>query len=139
MPDSALNTDLNPNKTVGLKLPIGRDKLNDFSLTKTSLEQAKFNLKTLLQTYIGERPMQPTFGSRLRELCFEQQTAELPGKIEEEIRRAVSEWLDYIKIQEVETLTEEGDLNQIFVQIKYNTILNEDTMNQITLNVSGEY
>ena len=37
------------------------------------------------------------------------------------------------------TIKSEGDLNQIFVQIKYNTILNEDTMNQITLNVSGEY
>ena len=38
---SATETDLNPNKTVGLKLPLGRDKLNDFSLTKTSLEQAQ--------------------------------------------------------------------------------------------------
>tara|TARA_A100001011_G_C13962513_1_gene695891 strand:+ start:21 stop:434 length:414 start_codon:yes stop_codon:yes gene_type:complete len=136
---SATETDLNPNKTVGLKLPLGRDKLNDFSLTKTSLEQAQYNLKNLLQTYIGERPMQPEFGSRLRELCFEPQNDELPQKIETEVRRAVSEWLDYIKIQEVETLTEEGDLNQVYVQIKYNTILNPDTMAEITLNATGAY
>ena len=45
---SATETDLNPNKTVGLKLPLGRDKLNDFSLTKTSVEQAQYNLKNLL-------------------------------------------------------------------------------------------
>ena len=72
-------------------------------------------------------------------ICFEPMNDELPGKIETEVRRAVSEWLDYIKIQEVETLTEEGDLNQVYVQIKYNTILNPDTMAEITLNATGAY
>jgi|TARA_R100001163_G_C4903288_1_gene90915 phage baseplate assembly protein W len=133
---SAIETDLNPNKTVGLKLPLGRDKFHDFALTKTSLEQAEFNLKNLLQTYIGERPMQPTFGSKLLELCFEQQNDELPENIEKEVRRAVSEWLDYINIQNVETLTEEGDLNQIYVKIDYSTTLNPNTINQITIDAS---
>jgi len=134
---SAIETDLNPNKTVGLKLPLGRDKFHDFALTKTSLEQAEFNLKNLLQTYIGERPMQPTFGSKLLELCFEQQNDELPENIEKEVRRAVSEWLDYINIQNVETLTEEGDLNQIYVKIEYSTTLNPDTVNQITIDATS--
>jgi phage baseplate assembly protein W len=133
---SAIETDLNPNKTVGLKLPLGRDKFHDFALTKTSLEQAEFNLKNLLQTYIGERPMQPTFGSKLLELCFEQQNDELPENIEKEVRRAVSEWLDYINIRNVETLTEEGDLNQIYVKIEYSTTLNPTTINQITIDAS---
>ena len=133
---SAIETDLNPNKTVGLKLPLGRDKFHDFALTKTSLEQAEFNLKNLLQTYIGERPMQPTFGSKLLELCFEQQNDELPENIEKEVRRAVSEWLDYINIQNVETLTEERDLNQIYVNIDYSTTLNPNTINQITIDAS---
>ena len=133
---SAIETDLNPNKTVGLKLTLGRDKFHDFALTKTSLEQAEFNLKNLLQTYIGERPMQPTFGSKLLELCFEQQNDELPENIEKEVRRAVSEWLDYINIQNVETLTEEGDLNQIYVKIDYSTTLNPNTINQITIDAS---
>ena len=133
---SAIETDLNPNKTVGLKLPLGRDKFHDFALTKTSLEQAEFNLKNLLQTYIGERPMQPTFGSKLLELCFEQQNDKLPENIEKEVRRAVSEWLDYINIQNVETLTEEGDLNQIYVKIDYSTTLNPNTINQITIDAS---
>ena len=133
---SAIETDLNPNKPVGLKLPLGRDKFHDFALTKTSLEQAEFNLKNLLQTYIGERPMQPTFGSKLLELCFEQQNDELPENIEKEVRRAVSEWLDYINIQNVETLTEEGDLNQIYVKIDYSTTLNPNTINQITIDAS---
>lgn len=134
---SAIETDLNPSKTVGLKLPLASDKLNNFALTKNSLEQAEFNLKNLLQTYIGERPMQPTFGSKLLELCFEQQNDDLPENIEKEVRRAVSEWLGYINILNVETLTEEGDLNQIYVKIEYSTTLNPDTVNQITIDATS--
>jgi hypothetical protein len=70
------------------------------------------------------------------ELCFEQQNDELPENIEKEVRRAVSEWLDYINIQNVETLTEEGDLNQIYVKIDYSTTLNPNTINQITIDAS---
>jgi len=134
---SAIETDLNPSKTVGLKLPLASDKFNNFALTKNSLEQAEFNLKNLLQTYIGERPMQPTFGSKLLELCFEQQNDDLPENIEKEVRRAVSEWLGYINIRNVETLTEEGDLNQIYVKIEYSTTLNPDTINQITIDATS--
>ena len=134
---SAIETDLNPSKTVGLKLPLASDKFNNFALTKNSLEQAEFNLKNLLQTYVGERPMQPTFGSKLLELCFEQQNDDLPENIEKEVRRAVSEWLGYINIRNVETLTEEGDLNQIYVKIEYSTTLNPDTVNQITIDATS--
>ena len=134
---SAIETDINPNKTVGLKLPLASDKFNNFALTKNSLEQAEFNLKNLLQTYIGEGPMQPTFGSKLLELCFEQQNDDLPENIEKEVRRAVSEWLGYINIRNVETLTEEGDLNQIYVKIEYSTTLNPDSINQITIDATS--
>ena len=81
--------------------------------------------------------MQPTFGSKLLELCFEQQNDDLPENIEKEVRRAVSEWLGYINIRNVETLTEEGDLNQIYVKIEYSTTLNPDTVNQITIDATS--
>ena len=95
---SALEKDLNPDTFIGLSFPIRRDNNNDFKLTKTSLEQAQHNLKNLFLTYPGERVGQPTFGSRIRELCFEQIDDELPASIEEEVRRTVSNWLPYIKV-----------------------------------------
>ena len=133
---SALENDLNPNTYIGLSLQIRRDKFNDFAMTKNSLEQAKHNLKNLLLTHVGERVGQPEFGSKLRALCFEQITDELPVKIEEEVKEAVSTWLPYINITEVNTLTEEGDANKIFVEIKYSTTLNPQTMESITLDTS---
>ena len=137
MSHSALETDLNPNTYIGLSFPLRRDKFNDFAMTKNSLEQSKHNLKNLLLTFPSERVGQPEFGCRLRELCFEQQDDELPGRIEEEIKQAVSSWLPYINIQEVNTLTEENDLNKIFVEIKFSTTLNPQT--QETIRVDASY
>ena len=130
---SALENDLNPNTYIGLSFPIRQDRFNDFALTKNSLEQAKHNLKNLLLTHVGERVAQPEFGSRLRELCFEQINDELPVRIEEEVKQVVSTWLPYINIQEVNTLTNEGDQNKIFVEVRYSTTLNPQTMESITL------
>ena len=132
----ALETDLDPRKYIGLSFPLRRDNNNDFALTKTSLQQAQHNLKNLLLTYPGERVGQPEFGSRLRELCFEQIDDTLPERIEEEVRKAVSVWLPYINIIEVATLTEEGDKNKIFVRMKYSTTLNSQTVQQIELDTS---
>ena len=133
---SALETDLNPNTYIGLSFPLRRDKFNDFAMTKNSLQQARHNLKNLLLTYPGERVGQPEFGSKLRELCFEQIDDNLPERIEEEVRKSVSIWLPYINITEVQTLIEEGDKNKIFVRISYSTTLNPQTKEQITLDAS---
>ena len=133
---SARETDLNPNTYIGLSFPLRRDKFHDFALTKNSLQQAEHNLKNLLLTYPGERVGQPEFGSKLRELCFEQIDENLPERIEEEVRRSVSIWLPYINITEVQTLIEEGDKNKIFVRISYSTTLNPQTQEQITLDAS---
>ena len=133
---SARENDLNPNTYIGLSFPLRKDSNNDFRLTKNSLEQSRHNLRNLLLTQVGERVGQPEFGSRLRELCFEQQNDELPVKLEEEVRRATGVWLTYINIQEVNTLTEEGDKNKIFVEVKFSTTLNPQTMESITMDAS---
>ena len=132
----ALETDLDPRKYIGLSFPLRADNNNDFALTKTSLQQSQHNLKNLLLTYPGERVHQPNFGSKLRQLCFEQLDDNLPIRIEEEVRRAVSNWLPYINIIEVQTLTSDSDTNSIYVTVKYSTTLNPQTMSQITLNAS---
>ena len=130
---SARENDLNPNIYIGLSLPLKQDKYNDFALTKNSLEQARHNLKNLLLTHVGERVAQPEFGSRLRALCFEQINDELPVRLEEEVKRATGVWLPYINIQEVNTLTNEGDQNKIFVEVKFSTTLTPQTTESITL------
>tara|TARA_R100001377_G_scaffold4216_1_gene2432 strand:+ start:771 stop:1190 length:420 start_codon:yes stop_codon:yes gene_type:complete len=133
---SALETDLNPNTYVGLSFPLRAGNNQDFAMTKNSLDQARHNLKNLLLTQVGERVGQPLFGSRLRELVFEQIDSDLPGKIEDEVKRSVETWLPYINIKEVNTLTDDGDNSKIFVEIKFSTTINPQTTKSITLDAS---
>ena len=129
----AQEKDLNPNTYIGLSFPLRKDNRSDFAMTKNSLQQAQHNLRNLLMTYPGERVGQPEFGSRMRELVFEQIDDELPNRIEEEVRRTISIWLPYINILEVNTLTDDGDENKIFVEVKYSTSLSPQSLEAITL------
>ena len=133
---NAKETDLNPNTYVGLSFPLRKDNLNDFAMTKNSLEQSRHNLKNLLLTHVGERVAQPQFGSRLRELIFEQIDDDLPLAIETEVKRSVSAWLPYINLIEINTLTDEGDANKIFVEVRYSTTLNPESQESIVLDAS---
>ena len=47
------------------------------------------SLRILLMTYPGERLMQPEYGSRLRDFCFESFSLRTETLIKAEIRRAV--------------------------------------------------
>ena len=133
---SARENDLNPNVYIGLALPIKPDDNNVFSLTKNSYDQVRHNLRNLLLTNVGERVYQPEFGSRLRELCFEQLDDTLPQRVEDEVRRAVNFWLPYVNIVEVETLAEQDNKSKIFVRVKFSTTLNSETLQQIELDAS---
>jgi len=133
---NAKETDLNPNTYVGLSFPLRKDNLNDFAMTKNSLEQSRHNLKNLLLTHVGERVAQPQFGSRLRELIFEQIDGDLPLAIETEVKRSVSAWLPYINLIEINTLTDESDDNKIFVEVRYSTTLNPESQESIVLDAS---
>ena len=130
---SATETDLNLNTYIGLSFPLRAGGNQDFQMTKTSLEQAQHNIRNLILTYPGERVNQPEFGCRLRDLLFEQLNDELPTRIDEEVRRSISQWLPYINVVQVNTLTDEGDVNKVFVQVEYTTTLNPQTINQITV------
>ena len=121
--------DLNPDTFIGLTFPMGRGK-NLFSRTKTLREQAKYNLKTLLLTNLGERSMQPEFGSRLLEVVFEFKDETL---IEEVINEAVEKWLPYISINSVDTQVDAGNPNRLNVAIDFSVSTTPEATDQIVL------
>ena len=104
---SARENDLNPDVYIGLKLPFTRDRAGLFGQTETTLEQAGNNIKNLLLTSKGERVMQPEFGSDLRDLLFEQYTEDLTDRIKDAIEEAMSTWLPYIVISNVDVTENE--------------------------------
>lgn len=121
--------DLNPDTFIGLTFPMGRGK-SLFSRTKTLQEQAKYNLKTLLLTNLGERSMQPEFGSRLLEVVFEFKDETL---IEEVINEAVEKWLPYLTINSIDTVVDSGNPNRLNVAIDFSVSTTPEATDQIVL------
>ena len=121
--------DLNQDTFIGLTFPMGRGK-SLFSRTKTLQEKAKYNLKTLLLTNLGERSMQPEFGSRLLEVVFEFKDETL---IEEVINEAVEKWLPYLTINSIDTVVDSGNPNRLNVAIDFSVSNTPEATDQIVL------
>lgn len=97
--DRSYNTiDLLPDTAVGIKLPLIDDNGRLFPLSYTTEDQAVSNLKNLILTRLGERVMEPLFGTRLQDLLFEQDSENFKSIIRNEIISAVDFWLPYIAI-----------------------------------------
>ena len=131
---SARENDLNPDVKIGLKLPFTRDRAGLFGQTETTLEQAGNNIKNLLLTSKGERVMQPEFGSDLRDLLFEQYTEDLTDRIKDAIEEAMSTWLPYIVISNVDVTENETNPNQTKVDLDFSLNYEPNRFDSITLN-----
>ena len=110
--------DNNPDVYIGVKLPIRHGELGFFDKSKTTLEQAEYNLKNLLLTKFGERLAHPTFGCSLANLVFEQMDSSIIDRAEESIREAVNSWLPYLSISDVEPVIDDAN-NKLNVKITY--------------------
>ena len=116
--------DRNDDKYVGIRFPLDYSPEGFFYRTKTVLEQSKANLRNLLLTTPGERIFQPSFGSRLKNIVFEQ-GQDIPNRVEESIRTATDTFLPYINIINVFTIQEQ---NQVNIQVEFSVTLNPDVI-----------
>jgi len=130
---SVREIDRDSNVKVGIRFPLDYSPAGFFYSTKTVLEQSKSNIINLLLTQKGERVMQPNFGSRLKELLFEQITPTTIDTIENEIRESISTQLPHIILNDV-LVVPSNEKNMINVQIDYSTRLEPDTFDSITFN-----
>ena len=137
----ARENDLNPDVWIGLSFPLGRSHKGLFRQTKTTLEQAKHNIRNLLMTIKGERPFQPEFGSDIYTYIFEPiDNDSLSTKLEESIRSAISLWLPYVDIKEVDVDTTKRDSNRVTINLDFSISLNPNNVESIALTYeTGEY
>tara|TARA_B100001057_G_C22708533_1_gene894721 strand:- start:668 stop:1075 length:408 start_codon:yes stop_codon:yes gene_type:complete len=124
MARSVREIDKNEDKYVGIRFPLDHSPEGFFYKTKTVLEQSKANLRNLLLTTPGERVFQPNFGSRLKNIVFEQ-GQDIPNRVDEAIRIATDTFLPYINIINVFTIQEQ---NQVNIQVEFSVALNPDVI-----------
>ena len=116
---STIAKDLDPDTFIGISLPLDHGNQGFFEKTKTTLQQTRTNIKNLLLTVRGERLGNPTFGSDLTRILFDQDDGSLGDRIEETIRSSVSEWLPYVNIKSIKTTSDERNPNLLNVRLQF--------------------
>ena len=133
---SVIENDLNEDVYIGIGLPLTYNKTGFFYKTKTSLEQAKSNIKNLLLTKKGERLGNPEFGSDLTSVIFEQEGDDIESKVEEAIRSSMSRFLPFIIIDEIETAFSDRNLNVVNVSISFSINIDTTEKEKLSFDVS---
>ena len=87
---------------LGLVLPIQNGNNGFFDQAYDTFTQKRMNIINLMRTRIGERRMQPTFGTRLWTVVFEQNVANLKDVITNIVNEDISRWVDGVTVKNVE-------------------------------------
>lgn len=121
---------------LGLMLPIRGGNIGYFDQTYDSFTQKRMNIINLLRTQIGERRMQPLFGSRLWSIVFEQNTEILPDIITNIITEDINRWIDGVAIKKVlvetpkiDETTDYRDIYTVLVTVNFEDITTQQTGN----------
>ena len=86
---------------IGLSLPIQDGNSGYFNQTFDTLSQVKTNITNLLNTRQGERRFQPTFGTRLWNLVFEQNTDTLKDQAIQIVTEDITMWITNVTVVDV--------------------------------------
>lgn len=86
---------------IGITLPIRDGNSGYFDQTFDTLTQVKTNILNLLNTRQGERRMQPTFGSRLWNLVFEQNVDTLKDQAVNIVTEDIFSWIPNVTVTDV--------------------------------------
>ena len=138
--------DLNEDKAIGILLPFGGNTNTNtgyensptnsntggtppvssgnslFRLSYITKDQVISNVRNLILTNKGERPMNPEFGTDIYNLLFEQNTLDLEPKIRESIQKAFDTYMPLAKIEFLEVDQKEHKIHIAlgFSVVEYN-------------------
>jgi phage baseplate assembly protein W len=122
--------DFEKSTAVGLSLPFSG--LAVFNQTYTSQEAIKTNIINFFLTGVGERYMNPTFGTRLRNLLFEQIEAEVIEDLKDTIREDMGIYFPTVEIRNL-SLIAYPDYNTVTFTISY-AVENTNIEDEVVIN-----
>lgn len=123
--------DLQPRKAVGIEIPFSSKSV--FSSNYQTKEAIKNNLINFFLTNKGERYLNPTFGSILREKLFENSNVELEDEIRGIVESALEIYFPRVIPQEIRINSEE-DRNLIQFYLSY-SISQTNISDELLINV----
>ena len=129
----AREKDLNPDTYIGLKLPMGYSETGYFKQTKTTLQQAKYNIINLIKTIPGERLGQPEFGSNLHTILFEPMNEDFSDILEDAVRTSIEKWLPYINIKRIKITMPNYDINRVNIAVDFGLSFEPDRFGTVSV------
>ena len=121
---------------IGLVLPIQNGSGGYFDQAYDTFTQKRMNIINLLRTRIGERRMQPLFGSRLWTIVFEQNTEMLPEIITNVITEDINRWIEGVNVKKVtvqvpqiDATTDYRDIYSVLVTVQFEDVTTQQEGN----------
>lgn len=119
-------------KKYGLKFPFGDVSEGNFLKKSSDLELIKSNLRQLLRTSRGERPMLPNFGTNLKNYLMEPLDQYLLNQIRLEILESINTYATNVRVNKLQILFDESSKlieNGALIIKLYCSIAEEDNVN----------
>jgi len=125
---------------LGLVLPLQKGDRGYFDQSFDTFTQTKTNIINLLRTQPGERRMQPTFGSRLWSLNFEQNVDAIGPIAERIVREDIARWIPGVDVVQVDITTlkseqssSDRDIYRLSISIRFIvlSVKREDVVNLV--------
>lgn len=124
--------DLQPRKAVGIEIPFSSK-----SVFKSNF-QTKDSIKTSLINYFltnkGERYLNPSFGSTLREKLFQNINSDLEGEIQSIVKNALEIYFPRVKANKI-LIESDTDNNLIKFYLSY-SIANSNITDELLINIA---
>lgn len=108
--------DLQPRKGVGVSLPFTAPGV--FNITYETKDAIKTNMINFFLTGTGERFLNPTFGSGLRNLLFDQLTQDKIDQIKDLIQEGLSVYFPRVVTTDMQ-LNASPDTNSVYFTMAY--------------------
>lgn len=126
---------------ISVKVPLSRDDLDGIALNKSLVESVRQNLKMLILTRPGERPMDVEFGVGLFNYVFENDSHEVRGSISSRIYQQVQRYLPFVSINNIVFASQLDNAriepNLLSVKVEY-TIVPLNYVDNIALTTEGD-
>jgi len=90
-------------KPIGITIPIEDSNSGYFAQSFDTLTQIKNNIINLLNTRPGERRFQPTFGTRLWNIVFEQNLDSLKDQAKNIVNEDIMMWIPNVTVEDITT------------------------------------
>jgi phage baseplate assembly protein W len=125
-----------PQTAYGVTLPIRRGNTGMFEQSTTLIQQVRSNFKNLMLTKTGERVMQPTFGTDLHKILFEQITTDTLDLARLTVVNAVERWMPFLELTNFNILAgSDNNPNQLTISCTYRFRNNPNVTDSITITV----